>query len=228
MRISRGITEAIGMLIESELATAAAIRAKMDRRLDQVAAQTDLTKRARDRECARAVIVARQEMSALRARSNERESAALAGAYREAFGLLPDRSAEDRDLRAKLAANPPSAVDAYAQMVSALAIGDVLLARAIAQVAYENRLNEMDGEAWVNVLEAYGGSNTELDRQITNVLIFSGQPDKIDRFRDKLQTEIPQPSDLRGDINRLAQDDAPSDARSMGMPWDAAGQGTPA
>jgi hypothetical protein len=211
------------MLIDSELQEAVQIRTRMDRRLDQVAAQKDLTKRAADRERARAVLAARTEMRELRERSNERERTALDRAYREAFGLLPDRSAEDRDLRAKLAANPLSAVDAYAQMVSALAIGDVLLARAIAQVAYDNRLNELDGEAWVNVLEAYGGSHTELDRQITNVLVFSGLPSKIDRFRDKLSTEIPQPADIRGDLNRLAQDDVPSDARSMGMPWDASG-----
>ena len=205
------------MLIESELAEAVQIRAKMDRRMDQIAASRDLSPRAVARERAKAVLECRAEMRALRERSNEREQKAFDKAFREAFGLLPDRSAEDRDLRAKLAANPPSAAEAYAMMQSALAIGDTLQARALAQVAYENRLDSMGGDTWVNVLEMYGGSNPELDRQITNVLIFSGQPDKIDRFRDKLQTEIPQPSDLHGNLDRLASDDEPSGAHPIGM-----------
>lgn len=180
------------MLIDSELAEAVQIRTRMDRRMDEIAANRDLSGRAAARERAKAILAARRAMSELRERSDEREATAFGKAYLEAFGLRPDKSAEDRDLRARLDANPPDAVDAHAMMVAALQIGDELQARALAKLAWDHRLDELGGSAWVdNVLQPYGDSSPENDRLITNLITFGGQPAKIDRFRDKLQTEIP-------------------------------------
>lgn len=109
-------------------------------------------------------------------------------------------------------------------MISALQIGDELQARALAKMAWDHRLDEMGGAAWVDgVLQLYGDASPDNDRLITNLLTFGGYASKIDRFRDKLQTEIPQPSDLPGDLGRLAEDDTPATSNPMGMQFGTAG-----
>jgi hypothetical protein len=150
-------------------------------------------------------------------KSDKREADALAKAYREAFGLDLTHSAEDRQLRADLAANPPSAAEARNRIAAALAVGDSLQARALAQLAWDSR-NAQDGSgpAWYDVLETYGSYTDATARHMTNLATFAGAPSKIEKFQDRMQTEIVAPSGLSGNLDRLAADDAPSDARSMG------------
>lgn len=162
----------------------------MQEKLQALEANTDLTLRGRDRQRARALIEAQNATRALRERSDARNQEAFARAYRDAFGLDQMRSAEDRALRAELAsaaaAGELGPVEAQQKMQGALAIGDSLVARALAQLAYEHRNDELGADAWVAVAE----------------------PSKLARFRDKVATEIAIPPDLqRGNLTAIASDD---------------------
>jgi hypothetical protein len=195
------------MLIESEVNQANQIRNRLQRQLDMAMGNRDLNLRARNRIRATAILDARSDMAALRAASDAREQEAFSKAYREAFGLDQARSAEDRALRAELAAANLGPSEARTRMTQALAIGDTLQARALAAVAWEHQQDEMGGRAWNDVLADYSDSSPNVERQMANLVIFSGTGnDKIARFQDKLYTEVPQPSDLPGNLDYLASD----------------------
>ena len=196
------------MLNDAETQEAARIQARLQAKLQALEANTDLTLRGRDRQRARAILDDRAAMRGLREQSDAREQEAFSRAYREAFGLDQTRSAEDRALRAELAAADIGPVEAQQRMASALAIGDTLQARALAQLAYKNRNSELGGDAWIGVMEMYGGSAPAADRVMTNVLAAGGTASKLDRFRDKVATEIQAPPDLqRGSLESIAADD---------------------
>jgi hypothetical protein len=184
----------------------------MDRRLTQIIGSSDLTDRARARERARAILDARDAMSAIRTRSDERTAAEFATAYRQAFGLRPDRSAEDRAYRDSLAARDIGPTEAQALFAQAQARGDELAKTALAEYAWTRKDNPLDGKAWVDaVLQPYGDSNSSYDKAIMT-LIGIGNPDRMTQFRDKTATEITQPSDLRGDLRALAAEEGTAES----------------
>jgi hypothetical protein len=196
------------MLNQNELKEAAQIRATMDRRLAQIAASRDLTPRAVARERAKAILAARDAMSAIRQRNAERTAGEQEKAYRQAFGIRPDRSGEDRAYRDSLSARAPSYDEAGTMYRQAVARGDELAQTALAEYAWSQRDNPLDGHAWVDgILQPYGESRPEYDSAIVTMLS-AERPDRMDQLRDKVMTEIAQPSDLHGDLRTLAADDA--------------------
>ena len=208
------------MLNDAETQEAARIQARLQEKLAALDANTDLAPRGRDRLRARALLDAQNTLRTLREQSDAREKAAFDKAYKDAFGLSLERPGEDRQLRAELAANPPDAIEAGKRMVNALAIGDSTLARALAQIAYEHRNDSPGGDAWVGVAELYGGSSPAVDKLMAAVFAAGAQPHKLDRFRDKVATEIQVPSDLqRGSLAAMAADDdgpAPAPGAAFG------------
>jgi hypothetical protein len=208
------------MLTNDEMAEAAQIRAKLDRALTAAISAQGITSHERNRQRARAIISARQDMAALRARSAQREQAEQAKHYKAAFGIRPDKSAEDRAYRDSLAARNLSASDARQLFAQAEARGDDVAMTAIAELAWQNGDNELDGRAWSPILNEYGASKPQYDTALT-AMSAAANPDRMAQFRDKAALEISQPRDLRGSLEALAADDQPaSGGRSMGMQWD--------
>jgi len=208
------------MLFDSEIQEAGQIRAKLAKRLEQIGATQGITKREADRQRARAILAARGEMAELRGKSDERIAGDTAKAYRAAFGIRPDRSAEDRAYRDSLVANKTDAPTARALMAQAVARGDDVAMTALAEYAWQHHGEPMEGKAWIPILETYGESS-DAYRNALGTLVSLTSPDKISRFQDKLATEITQPSDLVGNLDYLAADDEPSQssAHPAGMPW---------
>lgn len=227
MRISQEITERrITVLIESEIQKAKQIQAALRTELDGIRAIQGLMPRERSRLMARAVLAARGQLRDLREASGVREAGERSKAYITAFGIDPSRSAEERALRRDLADTAPGAVETERLMTEALRVGDLLHAKAIAAHAFDHRNDALGGDAYRGVLDAYAGHSDGLTRIMTNLAIFdsdvgSSGPAKLQRLQDKFLTEIPQPSDLTGDLGSLAADDV-LDTR-MGMPFNAAG-----
>lgn len=210
------------MLNESELAEAAQIRNTMQRKLDAAMTTQGITSRERNRLRARALIGARQDMAELRQRSGEREQAEQAKHYRAAFGIRPDKSAEDRAYRDALAARGLSAQAARQLFAQAAARGDDVAMTAIAELAWNNTGNELDGQAWSPILTEYGATKPAYDTALA-AMTEAANPDRMAQFRDKATLEIVQPSDLRGSLEALAADDEPSGGSSTGMSWGNAG-----
>jgi hypothetical protein len=206
------------MLNNDELAEAAQIRAKLDRVLTAAISTSEMTTRGRNRLRARAIIDARQAMAELRARSATRETAEQAKHYKAAFGIRPDKSAEDRAYRDSLAARNLSAQDARQLFAQAAARGDDVAMTAVAELAWANGDNELDGRAWWPILDEYGATKPAYDTALT-AMSAVGNPDRMQQFRDKAALEITQPSDLRGNLDALAADDEPASGRPVGMPW---------
>ena len=206
------------MLNDQEMQEAAQIRNAMQRKLDAAMGTQGITRREQNRQRARALIDARQAMAELRARSVTRETADQAKHYRAAFGLRPDKSAEDRAYRDSLAARNLSASDARQLFAQAEARGDDVAMTAIAELAWQNGDNELDGHAWSPILEAYGASKPQYDTALT-ALSEASNPDRVAQFYDKAVLEIPQPSDLRGSLETMAADDEPASGGSTGTPW---------
>ena len=157
-------------------------------------------------------------MVELRARSASREQAEQARNYRAAFGIRPDKSAEDRAYRDSLAARNVSAAEARAMYDQAAARGDEVAMTAIAELAWANGDNELDGQAWSPILSAYGASKPAYDRALT-ALSAAANPDRVAQFYDKALLEITQPSDLRGSLESLAADDQPASGQPAGTSW---------
>jgi hypothetical protein len=204
------------MLNDKELEQARAIQARLQQKMEAAAAVADMTPRGRDRLRARALLQAQNAMQALRAASDSREQSAYEQAYKAAFGLDQSRSAEDRQLRAELAALDLGAVETQERMYSALAIGDSLQARALAQIAYGHRHDSVGADYWMAVASAWGGSAPAVDRLLTAVYDAGAEPSKLDRFRDKAAAEIAVPSDLSGSLEALAADEDAASGSSTG------------
>jgi hypothetical protein len=92
------------MLDDSEVADAQRVQARLQAKLSAIAADRELTARARDRQRACAILDARAAMRAPRERSDAREQQEFSKAYREASSLDQSHSAEDRQLRVELTA----------------------------------------------------------------------------------------------------------------------------
>lgn len=208
----------MAMLNDQELGEAAQIRAKLDRALTAALSTQELTTRGRNRLRARALIDARQAMAELRERSATRETAEQAKHYRAAFGIRPDKSAEDRAYRDSLAARGLSAQAARELFAQAQARGDDVAMTAIAELAWANGDNELDGKAWWPILDEYGATKPAYDTALTAMSAVAN-PDRMAQFRDKAALEIQQPADLRGSLESLAADDQPASGRAAGTDW---------
>ena len=208
------------MLNDQELTEAAKIRAKLDKALTTAISAQGITQRERNRQRARALLSAREDMAALRQQSGERELAEQAKNYRAAFGLRPDKSAEDRAYRDSLAARNLSAQAARQLYAQAAARGDDVAMTAIAELAWGMTGNELDGRAWQPILQEYGATKPAYDAALA-AMSDAANPDRMAQFRDKTTLEISQPKDMRGSLEALAADDQP--AGSTGMPWGNAG-----
>src|SRR6266487_940792 len=121
------------MLTDEERNRANQIQARLRAELAATEGNRDLNRQARDRLRARAVLKAQADLAALRQKSDERHAGESARAYRAAFGLRPDRAAEDRACRDKLAADPPTAGQAQRLFAQALARDDELAMTALAE-----------------------------------------------------------------------------------------------
>jgi hypothetical protein len=131
-------------------------------------------------------------------------------AYHAAFGIFGDDSADDRAYRDRLATNTPTADEANKMMALAIARGDLVTQRGLAELAWNNRHNP-DGY-WVNVLNKWGDSDGANHEQIM-ALVNLEPASKVDKFQDKLYTQVVQPEDLPGSLETLAQE--PEEAN----PW---------
>ena len=214
------------MLADQEREAAQEIQKRLRTVLDGYRASQELMPRARQRGMARAILASREEMAALRQASADREEGERRKAYLAAFGLDLTRSAEDRELRAELAAAEPGAVETERRMSQALRVGDLLAARAVAAYAFDRRNDEMGGDAFRGVLDLFAGHSEGIERQMVSLASLDddiGQSGaaKLARLGDKLLVEIQQPSDLPGNIGALASDDEPSGQPPMGMPFGA-------
>jgi hypothetical protein len=195
------------MLSQDELREAAQIRATMEAKLARIQASGDLVPRAAARERARCILVAREAMQALRARSDERTSAEAAKAYRAAFGIRPERSAEDRSYRDSLTARNVGWEEAAQLFAQAQARGDELAQTALAEYAWQRHDDPLGGKAWLDsILVPYGASKPAYDAALTT-LSDAVEPDRMGQLRDKVATEIAQPPDLHGDLRSLAADE---------------------
>ena len=98
-------------------------------------------------------------------------------------------------------------------MATARARNDTLAMTALAEVAWGHR--HEPGGHWITVLNEFGDVDAENDHHITNLLIFS-EPDRQQKFSDKLYTNITQPADLPGNLEAMvaagADQDAPAPA----------------
>lgn len=205
------------MLNNAEVVQATAIRSELARKLAQIGATQGITRREADRRKAQAVLAAREEMRELRAGSNDRSSEEAAKSYKACFGIRPDRSAEDRAYRDSLAAQELSATDASRLMAQAIMRGDELAQTALAEYAWNAHHDPVSGKSFIPVLESYADAGYG---DALNALASLSEPSKIDRFTDKVATEISQPSDLPGNLDYLARDDEPTEgARSIGTSW---------
>ena len=145
-----------------------------------------------------ASLSANAEMRAVRAESDAREKARYDQAYREAFGISLTQSAEDRALRAEFGAAAASGelgpAEAQARMNSALAIGDSLVARALAEIAFEHRADSIGADAWTAVSEMYGGSAPAADRVMSAVYqLARAIPPTLDQFRGRCRNRDSHP-----------------------------------
>jgi hypothetical protein len=95
-------------------------------------------------------------------------------------------------------------------MALAIARGDLVTQRGLAELAWNNRHNP-DGY-WVNVLNKWGDSDGANHEQIM-ALVNLEPASKVDKFQDKLYTQVVQPEDLPGSLETLAQE--PEEAN----PW---------
>jgi hypothetical protein len=92
-------------------------------------------------------------------------------------------------------------------MDAALAIGDSMVARALAEVAFERRNDQLDGQAWVRVCETYGSYAPAVDRVLSAVFEAGAIPHAADQFTDKAATEVIVPRDLVGSLETIAAGD---------------------
>ena len=157
-------------------------------------------------------------MKEIRDSAAAREAEESASAYRAAFGIRPDRSAEDRAYRDSLATRNLTHSEAGALFAQAQARGDSVAQTALAEYAWGQRNNELDGHAWIPLLESYAGSSAVFGKALST-LVGIEQPSKLERLQQKMSMEVAVPSDMHGDLNYLARDDEPSGDRPIGMPW---------
>jgi hypothetical protein len=206
------------MLDNEERAEAAQIQAGLARRLDAARRDQTITSRERQRRQAKAVLAARGDMSTLRQKSADRETAVQQKAYRALFGIRPDKSAEDRAYRDSLAARDLSATEACALYDQAVARRDDLAMTALAELAWQHSGDEMGGPAWHPILDAFRTEPRMEDAMVS--LVELANPGRLDKLRDKMTTDIQQPSDLPGNLDWLAGDaEQDAGARVMGAPF---------
>jgi hypothetical protein len=190
------------MLTDQERMQASQIQTRMRADLARAEASGDLNHDARNRLRARAVIRARAEMAELRQAADARHASDTAQAYKAAFGLRPDRAAEDRSYRDSLATKPPNVSQAQGLFAQAQARGDELAMTALAEFAWINR-GEPGGH-WIELLGQYGDVSPAYDRAIRDLIALT-EPDRRMQITDKLQTEIVAPPDLQhGNLEAMA------------------------
>jgi hypothetical protein len=211
------------MLDDAERVTARLIKATAQSEINAISADKTITRRERDRLRAKAILQARSEMRDLKAASDARRQAGSAAAYRKAFGIDPARAAEDRALRAQLAKDAPSAGEAQRMFNEASARGDGLMCRALAEYAFSQRYTP--GGHFIAVLQAYGDAFPANDAAVRGVLEFSEEPSKVEKFADKMATDILVPADMPPNLETLAASagDVPASSapRAMGANWGA-------
>ena len=203
------------MLSEAEIQHIGQIQSKLRTDLAAAESNRELSKRARDRARAKAVLGAREGMKEIRDSAAAREAGESQTAYRRLFGI---RSDSDRQYRDNLAARNLSAPEARALYAQAYTRGDELAMTAIAELAWTHRTDQLDGNSWLPILETYSSQSAIL-RSAAETLVGIEQPSKLDRLQQKMAMEVVVPSDMHGDLNYLARDDEPSGDRPIGMPW---------
>jgi hypothetical protein len=198
----------MGMLTSDEQATARRIQADLARSLDKLRADTTLSASGRDAKMANTVLAARNDMASLRAKSDQRATAAQEKAYRAAFGISRTDPAGDRAYRDGLAASVPDHDAAGRMLTAAIARGDTTAVIALTEYAWARRDDPLSGPSFDGLVAQAAGSSLDLDVKLV-ALRDAIEPDKVARFQDRINTQIPQPSDLRGSLEVLARGAAP-------------------
>jgi hypothetical protein len=216
------------MLTPGERAEATEIQASLARTLEEIRADTGLTDREKRRQMARMVLSARDSMHALRADAAEFDGAERTEAFRTAFGIDPNRAAEERTIRAGLSAESPGPVEIAARLQNAIAIGDWLAAKVLGAYAYSHKDDPLDGGAYKGVLNQYADISPSVEQAMialrdADAGTSASGDDRLARFQDKIALEISVPSELSGgSLDAYAADDDPAPASPAGMPFGVA------
>jgi hypothetical protein len=197
------------MLTDNERNEVAQIHATMQQRLDTLRADETIVPRERQRRMAKTILSARDRIAEINAQATTRRDRQQATAYRTLFGLHAGHSAEDRAYRDNLAARvADGSLDATgaSQLYDiASARGDEVAMTALAELAWAHSGDEMGGNAWHPILDAYRTRSDEMESAMTS-LVSMVNPDRIDVMRERLELEVTQPSDLPGNLEWLASD----------------------
>jgi len=215
------------MLNQQEREAAAGITARHGEVLEMIRGYTGITERERKRMLADITIVARDALRKIRDESAAREDSARNGAYLAAFGVNPQRAAEERQLRAELVSANPSAVEVGERMAAALRVGDLTEAKILAAFAYDMRNAPLGGDYFRGVLDQYAAHSDGLRRQMTALAASDTStgdsgPARLQRLQDKLCTEVMVPSEVSGGTleSWAAEDSEP--APVTGVPFNVA------
>jgi hypothetical protein len=173
---------------------------------------------------ARAVLAARKDMATLRGNSAARAEVDRRAAYGKLFGI---KSAEDRayrdNLSDRVAEGSLNATKARALYDLAVARGDDAAVAALAELAWSHSGDELGGEAWHPILDAYRSRSDAMENAMS-VLVEISSPDKMVTMREKLSLEVLAPSDLTGNLEFLASDAETMDAGTpVGQNWQQSG-----
>jgi hypothetical protein len=211
-------------LLESERQEARRIQARLAGQLEATRADKTIGTRQRQRQMARAVLAAREDMQALRSQSAARAEVDRRAAYGKLFGI---KSADDRAYRDSLAARVAegslNATKARALYDLAVQRGDDLAVMALAELAWSHSGDELGGEAWHPMLDAYRSRSDAMENAMS-VLVEISSPDKLVMMREKLSVEVLAPSDLPGNLEFLATDAETMDAGTpVGQNWQQSG-----
>jgi hypothetical protein len=219
------------MLTQSEKRAAAEINARLSGVLTRIREYDGITDRERKRMIADATLKARDGLREIRRTSAARTATAQESAFRAAFGIDASRAAEERALRAELAASAPEAVEVEARLVNALRIGDHLAAKVLGNFAWDRRNNPLDGPAYKGILNTYAGISPSVHKTLAELVasdegIGDSGDAKMARLQDKLLTEVSMPEEVAmGSLEGwVAEDSAP--AQMSGMPFGLGGNGS--
>jgi hypothetical protein len=217
------------MLSADERKAAAEINARLSAVLARIREYTGITDRERKRMIAEATISARDGLRDIRRNSEASTGAAREAAFRAAFGIDPNRAAEERALRAGLSQDAPGAVEVAARLQRALAIGDHLAAKVLGNYAWDRRNSPVDGAYYRGILNTYSQISPSVHKMMSElVAVDEGIGDsggaRMARLQDKLVTEISMPEEVStgNTLEGWAAEDGPP-APSVGMPFGLAG-----
>ena len=222
------------VLTQDEKRAAAEISSRLQAAVEAIRGYSGITDRERKRMIADATLQARDGLREIQRGSEARTTSARESAFRAAFGIDPNRAAEERALRSALAQDAPGAAETAARLANALAIGDHLAAKVLGNYAWDQRHNQVDGAYYRGILNTYSEISPSVHKTMSElVAVDEGIGDSGDarmaRLSDKLATEVSVPEEVAtgNTLEGWAAEDGPP-AQMSGMPWLGGGNGSSA